>query len=143
MKATRKKISLVCGIVVAGGAYFGLLNHTPHGTECVRSTSPDGTYIAERCFLGKPGFYRSDNGRYVARLFEAKSGDLLVENVFTTPVPDLYWTTGFYAGDSHLLHYIGPAVSYQRGGEDDDGSHIYLPPSFWDRLLARRPRLRD
>jgi hypothetical protein len=139
MKAMRKKIVLIGGIVVVGAAYFGLLNHTPHGTECVQSVSPDGIYRAERCFLNMES-YRTEDARYVARLFESQSGDLLVENVFTTPVPDLYWTPGFYTGDPQL-HYIGPAVSYQRGGEDDDGSHIKLPPSFWDRLLARRPRL--
>jgi hypothetical protein len=142
MKPIGKKISLICCILVAGAAYFGLLNHTPHGTECVKSTSPDGTYIAERCFLGMQGF-RSDNGRYVARVFDAKSGSLLAESVFETPVPDFSWSTGFYYSDLKQARYVGPAVYFQRGGEDGDGSSISLPPSTWDRLLARRPRLGD
>lgn len=143
----RRKILLTGSVVVAGTACFGLLNPTPHGTECVKSTSPDGAYIAERCFLGMQS-YRSDNGRYVARLVDAKSGSILAERVFDTPVPDLSWSAGFDYSDpksafpdpKHPRH-IAPAVYFQRGGEDGDGSSISLPPSLWDRLLARRPRI--
>lgn len=139
MKAIRKKTAVLSGALIVGALFLGLVNRTPHGTECVSSTSPNGTYIAERCFIRMLS-YRSENARYVARLFNAKSGSLLAESVFETSVPDLSWSSGFYFNDPQP-RYIGPSVYFQRGGEDGDGSSISLPPSFWDRLLARRPRL--
>lgn len=139
MKAIRIKMGVIGGGIIIGSLYLGLFNRTPHGTKCIRSISPDGVYLAERCFLQVES-YRTEDTQYVARLFDAKSGNLLAEHVFTTPVPDFYWSPGFYSGEPEP-RYIGPSVNFSRGGEDGDGSDISLPPSFWDRLMAKRPRI--
>lgn len=135
----RPRAAVSVGITVVVALYFGLFNHTPPGSECKKSTSPDGIYIAERCFLEVQSF-RDGDARYVGRLFDAGSGKLLAEHTFITPVPDLFWSPGFRSGEP-VAHYVSPSVNFSRGGEEGDGSDISLPPSLWDRLLAARPRL--
>jgi len=139
MKIMRLRAVVLVGFAAIGVLYFGLFNRIPHGTECEKSSSPDGIYIAERCFLEVQSF-RSGNAKYVGRLFDAENGKLLAEHTFITPVPDLFWSPGFRSGEPSP-HYVGPSVNFSRGGEDGDGSDISLPPSGWDRLLAARPRL--
>ncbi|MFP3564289.1 hypothetical protein [Paraburkholderia sp. SIMBA_030] len=139
MKVMRLHAVMLVGLTVISALYFGLVDRTPHGTECEKSSSPDGIYIAERCFLEVQSF-RSGDAKYVGRLFDAKSGSLLAEHTFISPVPDLFWSPGFYSGEP-VPHFIEPSVNFSRGGEDGDGSDISLPPSRWDKLLAARPRL--
>jgi hypothetical protein len=137
MKPTRLRARMLVGLAITCALYFGLFNRISRGTECKKSTSPDGIYIAERCFLEVQSF-RSGYAKYVGRLFDAESGKLLAEHTFITPVPDLFWSPGFRSGEP-VPHYIGPSVNFSRGGEEGDGSDISLPPSLWDRLLAARP----
>jgi len=118
----------IAKLAVIGVLYLVLFNHTPQGTECERSTSPDGKYIAERCLLESvPG---GGNSKYVGRLFDAKNGELLAELTLRTPIPELLW------GD-----YEGESVLFSRGDALDNDGSIRIPPSKWDRLLAVRPRL--
>jgi hypothetical protein len=139
MRFTFKRVALIA--VGIGVIYFFFFNHTPQGTHCKRSKSPDGLYTAERCLLGwDPGF----SSDYVGRLFDAKRGKLLAEHTFSTPVPDLFWSPGmFYSSDpnSPVIRYAGPSVVFSSGDLVDGDSGISLPPSSWDRLLAARPRL--
>lgn len=114
-------------LAVIGMSCVGLFDRTPHGTECRKSASPDGLYVAERCLLDwVPG----GSSKYVGRLFDAKSGKLLAQKTFSTSVPEISW-----------LNYEGAIVSFSVGDADDGGADISLPPSRWDRLLAARPRL--
>jgi hypothetical protein len=116
----------IAALILIGVLYLVLFNHTPQGTECKRSTSPDGDYIAERCVLNwNPG----DSTEYVGRLFDAKNGRLLAELTLKTPVPELSWSD-----------FEGKSVSFSIGDADDNDGSIPIPPSQWDRLLAARPR---
>jgi hypothetical protein len=137
MRFLFKRAALIA--VITGVGYFGIFNHTPQGTNCKSSKSPDGLYIAERCLLAwDPGF----SSDYVGRLFDAKTGKLLAQCSFSTPVPEILWSPGFYSsGRSSTMEYIGPSVVFSRGDPDSGDSGISLPPSKWDQLLAARPRL--
>jgi hypothetical protein len=100
---------------VVGVFYFFLIDHTPHGAECERSTSSNGLYIAERCLLvWIPG----GNSEYVGRVFDATSGKKLAQHTFSTPVPEISW-----------LSYEGAIVSFSIGDADDGDADIVLPPS--------------
>ena len=113
MKLSVGRIALFA--VVVGMLYFCLTDHTPHGTECQRSTSPNGLYIAERCLLvWIPG----GNSEYVGRVFDATSGKKLAQHTFSTPVPEISW-----------LSYEGAIVSFSIGDADDGDADIVLPPS--------------
>ena len=117
-----RRLALWVGII--GAICFGLFDHTPHGTECHKSTSPDGLYVGERCLLEwVPG----GNSEFVGRLFDASTGRLLAQHTFSTPVPQIEW-----------LDYNGEYVSFSNGDGGDDSVYISLPPSIWDRLLALR-----
>lgn len=134
--STILKRAALCAAVV-GVLYFSLFDTTPQGTECKRSSSPNGVYLAELCLLRwVPG----GDSSYSARVFDAKSGKKLAQHTFDTTVPELSWSPGvtYSLGDGPLLH-DGPAVSFSRGG--DKAASISLPPSKWDRLLAARPHL--
>ena len=125
MKLSFKRAALFA--VVVGVLSFCLTDHTPHGTECKKSTSPNGLYTAERCLLGwVPG----GNSEYVGRVFDAKSGKKLAQHTFSTPVPEIAW-----------YNYIDLYVSFSSGDGGDDATYISLPPSKWERFLAARPRL--
>ncbi|MCC8393514.1 hypothetical protein LJ656_13020 [Paraburkholderia sp. MMS20-SJTR3] len=139
MTLLRSRIITLIGLATIGALYFVFVSRTPHGTDCEKSSSPDGIYTAERCLLEVQSF-RSGNAKYVGRLFDASNGRLLAEHTFVTPVPDLFWSAGFYSGEP-TPRYIKPSVNFSRGGEAGDGSDISLPPSFWDRLLAARSGL--
>ncbi|WP_133650623.1 hypothetical protein [Paraburkholderia flava] len=89
--------------------------------ECERSRSPDGQYLAERCLVQWRG---GNNPDYVGRVYDARSGTLLVERSFSTPVPELFW-------------WKREAVSFSRGG--DESSTVYLPPTAYDRFKALLP----
>ncbi|EIF33867.1 hypothetical protein BCh11DRAFT_01656 [Burkholderia sp. Ch1-1] len=120
--------------------YFGLFDHTSRGTECQKSTSPNGFYKAERCLLD---WIPGGSSRYVGRVFDAKNGKLLAQHTFSTPVPDLSWSSGvLYSLDPDgPLRYFGATVGFSKGDGGDDSTYISLPPSRWERLLAARPRL--
>ncbi|MPW09047.1 hypothetical protein GCT19_25915 [Paraburkholderia sp. CNPSo 3155] len=92
---------------------------TKNASECIKSTSKNGRYIAERCLLQWRGGNDPD---YRGQVYDAVSGKLLVRRTFSTPVPELIWLDG-------------EGVSFSRGG--DDASFIKLPPSFYDRMIAR------
>jgi hypothetical protein len=126
-------------IMALGVIYFCLFNHTPQGTECESSKSPDGLYAAQRCLLD---WIPGGNSEYVGRLFDAKTGSLLAERTFDTPVPQLSWSSGVYYypnSNSLVTNFINPSVSFSIGG--GRSTYISIPPSKWDRLLAARPRL--
>jgi hypothetical protein len=127
-------------VLVIGMLYFALFDHTPHGTACQKSRSPDGHYIAERCLLD---WIPGGSSKYVGRLFDAKTGKKLAQNTFNTSDPDLSWSPGMYysLGPESSYKDIGPSVGFSRGDPDDGDSGISLPPSRWDRLSAVRPRL--
>lgn len=85
--------------------------------DCVRSTSPNGLYVAEECTLD---WDHGDNPKYVGRIYDAASGKLISRQTFHTPVPEIIW------GGDYLL--------FQRGG-DGDGL-VSLPPSLYERINA-------
>lgn len=91
--------------------------------ECERSRSPGGQYLAERCLVQWRG---PDDSDYVGRVYDARSGTLLVERSFNTPVPELFW-------------WKSEAVSFSRGG--DESSTVCLPPTAYDRFNALLPSL--
>ena len=125
MKSILKRV--VCGSTVIGILYFTLLDTTPRGTECERSTSPSGLYVAERCVLR---WVPRGDSKYVGRLFDAKSGRKLAQHTFSTPVPQIAW-----------FDYTDLYVSFSIGDDGDGSPYISLPPSKWDRILAARPHL--
>ncbi|MBB5398809.1 MULTISPECIES: hypothetical protein [Paraburkholderia] len=92
---------------------------TGNASQCIKSTSKNGRYIAERCLLQWRGGNDPD---YRGQVYDAVSGKLLVRRTFSTPVPELIWLDD-------------EGVSFSRGG--DDASFVKLPPSFYDRLIAR------
>lgn len=110
--------------VVLGGLYLCLFNRTPRGDSCVSSTSANGVYIAELCLLT---WSSRDIPEYVGRLYDAKSGKMLVQSVFLTSDPEIRW---FKTGD----------LAFSRGDGGDGSGFVTLPPSSWDKLLAARPR---
>ncbi|MCC8394859.1 hypothetical protein LJ656_19885 [Paraburkholderia sp. MMS20-SJTR3] len=115
--------ALALGIV-----YFVIADRTPDGTECQRSRSPDGRYLAERCLLEwVPG----GNSKYVGRLFDGNSGRRLAQHVFDSSTPTILWSD-----------YQGETVLFSVGDGGDDATYISIPPSGWDRLLAVRPRFK-
>jgi hypothetical protein len=125
MKLSFKRVAL--SVAVVGVLSFCLTDRTPHGTECQKSASPDGLYIAERCLLKwVPG----GNSEYAGRVFDAKSGKKLAQHTFSTPDPQIAWYS-----------YTAVYVSFSIGDGGDDATYISLPPSGWDRFLAARPRL--
>jgi hypothetical protein len=120
MKLSFKRAALFAAVVVL---YFFIIDHTPRGTECQKSTSPDGFYIAERCLLH---WHPGSDSDYVGRVYDAKSGKLLAQRTFSTTVPEILW-------------FDDGGMSFSRGG--DEAAFITFPLSVWDRLLAARPRL--
>jgi len=124
MKLSFKRAALFALVVVL---YFSLIDQTPHGAECQKSTSPDGFYTAERCLLH---WHPGGDSDYVGRVYDAKSGKLLAQRTFSTTVPEISW-----------LSYEGAIVSFSIGDVDVGDADIPLPPSRWDRLLAARPHL--
>ena len=121
MKTIFKRLAL--GTAVIGVLYFGLFDTTPRGTECHKSTSKNGLYIAERCVLRwVPG----GDSEYVGRVFDAGSGKKLVQRTFSTPEPTILW-------------FVDGAMAFSSGGDAD--AFITLPASTWDKVLAARPHL--
>ncbi len=105
---------------VAALAYAWGVDRRSKARECEKSRSPDGLYVAERCLVQWKGGNDPD---YVGRVYDAKSGRLLVERSFSTPVPELSWWKN--------------TVSFSRGG--DEASEVYLPPSLYDRFKVLLP----
>ncbi|MGF6788681.1 hypothetical protein [Paraburkholderia sp. 35.1] len=140
MKRISTRVALLAGLIAV--LYLGLFDHTPQGSECRKSAPVHGLYTAELCLLRWiPG--RSGSPEYVGRLFDAKTGKLLAQRTFSTPVPDLFWSTGLrYSLNPYSPpRYLGPSVEFSRGDGGEGDSSISLPPSFWDKLAAARPRL--
>lgn len=107
-------------IAIAGLAllYFYITHLSDSNAyDCVRSTSPNGRYVAEECVLDSG---RGGNPKYVGRVYEAASGKLIARQTFRTPVPEIMW------GGDYLL--------FQRGG-DGEGL-VNLPPSRYERINA-------
>lgn len=125
MKLFSKQVALLAA--VAGVLFLCVTDRTPNGTECQKSASPEGLYTAERCLLK---WIPEGNSEYVGRVFDTKSGRKLAQHTFSTPDPQIAWY-------SHTAIY----VSFSIGDGGDDATHILLPPSRWDRLMASRPRL--
>ncbi|MGF6964327.1 hypothetical protein OKW43_001332 [Paraburkholderia sp. WC7.3g] len=104
-----------------GFAVFLVVAHTDSrdASECIKSTSKNGRYTAERCLLQWRG---GNNPDYIGQVYDATSGKLLVRRTFSTTVPELIWLDD-------------DGVSFSRGG--DDASFVKLPPSLYDRMMAR------
>jgi hypothetical protein len=117
---SKKRIALF--VVIVGVMYWYLFNRTPHGKDCISSTSTNGIYIAELCMLR---WSSRDDPEYAGRIYDAKSGKLLLQRTFPTSVPAIMW-----------LDKRG--ILFSVGG--DEAVLIYFPPSTWDKLLAARPR---
>ncbi|MBI0329513.1 hypothetical protein GIY62_20890 [Burkholderia plantarii] len=130
---------MVLFVAAVGMLSFCLTERTPHGTDCQKSASPDELYIAERCLLK---WIPGGNSEYVGRVF-TKNGKLLAQRTFSTPVADFIWSDGVCASDGPELpeECTGPGVLFSRGDPSQGDSSISLPPSWWDRFLAARPRL--
>ncbi|MGV2290037.1 hypothetical protein AAHK20_15090 [Trinickia sp. YCB016] len=117
----------IVALVLIGALYLVLFNHTPQGKECKRTTSPDGSYIAELCLLEwVPG----SDSEYVGRIYDTKNGNLLIQRPFSA-----------HSSDTQIAWYDDESMSFSIGGGEDNSGYITLPPSKWDRLLAARPRL--
>lgn len=106
---------------LAGGLYWLAYKPDSGASECERKISPDGRYLAEQCLISWGG---RDDPDYLGRVYDAKTGTLLVRRRFSTPVPELDW---FDDGN----------VSFSRGG--DDASYVKMPPTLYDRLTAWFP----
>jgi hypothetical protein len=119
-----KRVTLCAAVI--GVLYFSLFDTTPQGTECHKSTSPNGAYSAERCLLH---WHPGSNSDYVARVFDVKTGKKLAQRSFSTTDPEISW-----------FSYDKVYVLFSMGG-DDEVALVMLPPSKWDKLLAARPRL--
>jgi hypothetical protein len=117
------RLSMDKGLAVLAVTFAMLFvaTHTDNrsASECIKSTSKNGRYIAERCLLQWRGGNDPD---YRGQVYDAASGKLLVRRTFSTPVPELIWLDD-------------EGVSFSRGG--DDASFIKLPPSFYDRMIAK------
>ncbi|NUY00476.1 hypothetical protein [Paraburkholderia youngii] len=116
-----RSIGLAAVVLAMMFAVLLVATHTDTGnaSECIKSTSKNGRYIAERCLLQWRGGNDPD---YRGQVYDAVSGKLLVRRTFSTPVPELIWLDD-------------EGVSFSRG--DDDASFVKLPPSFYDRMIAR------
>jgi hypothetical protein len=110
---------LIVGFTIVG-CYFIVHHPDSEAQDCSRATSPDGQYIAELCLIW---WGDSSYPEYLGRVYDSKTGELLVRRRFHTPVPELEWWKG--------------NVSFSRGG--DDASYVRLPPTLYDRLVADLP----
>jgi hypothetical protein len=111
--------ALIVALVIVGG-YFIVRDPDSMARQCSRATSPNGQYVAELCLIRWGG---GSNPEYLGRVYESKTGKLLVRRRFHTPVPELEWWKD--------------EVSFSRGG--DDASYVKLPPTLYDRLVADLP----
>jgi len=119
MTRLEKMMKWVAALFAIGFIFICLIRFgfRPTGRDCVRQSSPDGAYVAERCVLEwRPG----GNSDYQGKVYDSKSGRLLVDRTFSTPVPDLSWSED--------------SVAFSRGG--DESSFVTLPPTWFDRLKA-------
>lgn len=114
-RSTGRRIALFTAFILA--AHY-LLNAKlrANAHDCQTQVSDQGgKYIAQLCTLR--------DGIYVGRVYDAMTHTLLVERTFASPEPQLSWT--------------GEQISFQFGG--DDASEVTLPPSLYDKLLAKIP----
>lgn len=115
-----RQIAILVVLGVAVNYWIGVDSRSK-AHDCRKTPSDGGRYIAELCLMRwNPG----GDSDYIGRVYNAKDGDLLVERTFSTPVPELSW-------------WNEENVSFSRGG--DDSSWVILPPSRYDRLLAKLP----
>jgi hypothetical protein len=85
MKLSFKRAALFAVVVVL---CFFLTDRTPRGTECEKSTFPNGLYIAAQCVLH---WHLGSDSDYVGRVYDVKSGKMLVQRTFSTTVPEILW----------------------------------------------------
>lgn len=111
-----RKIAIAVAIV-ALGYFFFTHRADSQAYSCIRSTSPDGRYLAEECTLD---WDHGDNPKYVGRLYDAASGKLLARRTLHTPVPGITW--------------VNNSLLFSSGGDDED--MVPLPPSPYDRFNA-------
>jgi hypothetical protein len=126
--ACARRIARVWAVRIASGAalwvavnYWIGADLRSKAHDCRKAPSDGGRYIAELCLLR---WNPAGNSDYPGRVYNAKGGELLAERTFSTPVPELSW-------------WKEESVSFERGG--DDSSWVILPPSLYDRLLAKFP----
>ena len=128
----------VCLVGALAVAIF-LVDHTPRGKDCTQSISHDQIYMAELCVLQA---LPRDESTYIGRLYDAKTNKKLAQRTFSSPSPELYWSKGWCSQiGNEPKECFGPSVVFSRGDPDTGDNSIDLPPSWWDRLLAMRPRL--
>jgi hypothetical protein len=106
---------------VAGSLYWLAYRPDSGATDCERRTSPNELYVAEECLISWGG---RDDPYYLGRVYDAKTGTLLVRRRFSTPLREIYWSD---RGN----------LSFSSGG--DDASYVKMPPSLFDRLTAWLP----
>ncbi|WP_454726062.1 MULTISPECIES: hypothetical protein [Cupriavidus] len=85
--------------------------------ECQRESgrSGGGSYVGEMCFL-------LFGDAMVFRLYDVKTGELLVERTYNHPEPRILWAD--------------QEVWYDTSGKD---GYVALPPTRWDWIKARLP----
>jgi hypothetical protein len=123
-----KRVARMWAAWIAGAAilwttvnYWNSAELRSKAHDCRKTSSEGGRYTAELCLLQ---WIPGDDSIYLGRVYNAKNSELLVERTFSTPVPELSW-------------WKEKAVSFAKGG--DDSSWVALPPSLYDRLLAKLP----
>ncbi|MFM0015534.1 hypothetical protein PQR46_30510 [Paraburkholderia sediminicola] len=85
-------------------------------TDCDSVQSADGRYTARSCYLGS---------KIILRLYEGGSQRLITERKYSD-----------YSHDPVRLYWEEGALRYEDG---DELGTIILPPSIYDRLLAKLP----
>lgn len=119
---TGRRILVGTGIVVAVGYSWSYwkdarLRSLITSRDCETERSPDGLYTARYCYVGK---------QTVLRLYDASGQQLLVERTYVD-----------YSGVPVRLYWKQDAVKYDDG--NDNLGVVHLPPSSYDRLLAKLP----
>lgn len=121
VKRTIVGVCVVAAFVSAWSYWDGArLRSIVKPTDCDDAQSADGRYTARGCYLGS---------HTVLRLYEQPSQQLLAERTYRS-----------YTDDAARLYWERDALRYERGDESGaDLGTIHLPPSLYDRLLARLP----
>ncbi|PCE27431.1 hypothetical protein BWP39_02725 [Paraburkholderia acidicola] len=118
--SVRRTIVGICALAALASAWTywegARLRALVKPTDCDNAQSADGRYTARVCYLGS---------RIVLRLYERQSQQLLAERTY-----------GSSADDPVRLYWKPDELRYEDGA---DLGTIHLPPSLYDRLLAKLP----